>query len=187
MNNYENLSVEELIKASREHDDSAFAELVRRYNPLMVKLVSSFDDSESSPEDLLAEATVALHTALLKYNLEQSKVTFGLYARICINNRLIDVLRREEARPEVVEYDIEEYSSGDEPIEGIVSRERVSEMLSSAQRVLSDYEYKVLLLYIQGYKSAAIAKELSKTSKSVDNAKARIFRRLREMYGKGEN
>lgn len=187
MDNYDKASVKELILASRNHDDSAFCELAKRYAPLMNKVISGFLDSSLSDDDMFAEATVALHTALLRFDTEQDDVTFGLFARICIQHRLIDILRREQARPELVDMNIDEITSEDEPLRGIVSRERITELLLGAQRALSEYEYKVLLLHIQGYKSSAIAKELGKTAKSVDNAKSRIFRRLRQMFGNGEN
>lgn len=187
MDNYDSCSVKELIIASRGHDDSAFCELAKRYAPMMKKVIAGFDDSPLSEDDMFAEATVALHTALLRFDLDQEDVTFGLFARICIQHRLIDVLRREQARPELVDVDIDDITSEDEPFEGIVTRERINELLSGAQKVLSEYEYTVLLLHIQGYKTSAIADRLSKSSKSVDNAKSRIFRRLRDIFGKGEN
>jgi len=187
MDNYDNLTVEELVVASRGHDDSAFAELVKRYTPLMNKAISGFLDKGLSEDDLFCEATVALHTATLRYDLEQKSVTFGLFARICVHHRLIDLFRRDQTRPELVEFDVNELSAEDELVEGLATKERALQLLSDAQRVLSDYEYRVLLLHIQGYKTSAIAEELSKNSKSVDNAKLRIFRRLREHFGKGEN
>ena len=186
MNNYDKFSVRELIIASRERDDSAFAELVKRYTPLMNKVIALLGESAMSFDDLFAEATVALHTALLRYDLDQDAVTFGLFARICIQHRLIDILRREENRPEVCDVDVDNIISEDEPLEDIVARERTLELLSGAQKALSEYEYKVLLLHIQGYKTAAIASMLSRSAKSVDNAKSRIFRRLRQIYGKAE-
>ena len=187
MDNYDNASIKELILASREHDDTAFCELAKRYAPLMNKVISGFSDAHLSADDMFAEATVALHTALLRFDVEQSEVTFGLFARICIQHRLIDIFRREQTRPELVDLNIDEITSEDEPLEDIVSRERISELLLGAQKALSEYEYKVLLLHIQGYKTSAIAKKLAKSPKSVDNAKSRIFRRLREIFGKSEN
>jgi RNA polymerase sporulation-specific sigma factor len=70
----------------------------------------------------------------------------------------------------------------------LVERETFDRLLRSARELLSDYEYSVLLLHIQGYKTAAIAKALGRTPKSVDNAKARLFRHLRaELSGGSEN
>jgi DNA-directed RNA polymerase specialized sigma24 family protein len=62
-----------------------------------------------------------------------------------------------------------------------VARERLGALFLYARQVLSDYEYSVLLYHIQGYKTSAIAERLGKSSKSVDNAKARVFRRLRQV------
>ena len=61
----------------------------------------------------------------------------------------------------------------------IIRRETVGAILTAADRILSDYEREVLALHMQGYKTRAIADKLSRTAKSVDNAKSRIFRRLR--------
>ena len=66
---------------------------------------------------------------------------------------------------------------------GIVARETFDRLMSSARSFLSDYEYRVLVLHIQGYKTSAIAKMLDRSPKSVDNAKYRIFGRLRLLLG----
>jgi DNA-binding CsgD family transcriptional regulator len=50
--------------------------------------------------------------------------------------------------------------------------------------VLSDYEYSVLMLYVNGDTTVEIARKLSKDEKSVENAKTRMFRRLRESAAK---
>ena len=64
-----------------------------------------------------------------------------------------------------------------------MKREAIDSLLNSARKLLSDYEYRVLILHIQGYKTAAIAKMLSRSAKSIDNAKSRLFRRLRLQLG----
>ena len=151
---------------------------------MMNKVISCFADSDVCYENLFSEATVALHSAAMRFDLEQCKVSFGLYARICVNHRLIDYLRREEFPPQLVDFDIDSLSCDDELEAEIVTRDTVNNLLSGAERMLSLYEYRVLMLHIQGYKSSAIAKEFDRTPKSVDNAKSRIFRRLRAEYGK---
>ena len=65
----------------------------------------------------------------------------------------------------------------------LAEREIFDSLLGSAKDLLSDYEYRVLLLHIQGYKTAAIASMLSRSAKSVDNAKSRLFKRLRAEIG----
>ena len=183
MNSYENADVITLILRCRDHDDEAFDELVRRYTPMMRKVVCGFSGSACDSGELFSEACVALHTAALRYDVEQSKVTFGLYARICVRNRVVDTVRHFEQSSSISDCDIEDMPDEDSLQSELERRERVDGILGSARQLLSDYEYKVLILHIQGYKTAAISKMLSRSAKSVDNAKARLFRRLRSELG----
>lgn len=183
MNLYDNTDIVTLIKRCREYDDDAFDKLLRRYTPMMRKVVSSFSSTSYDSSEMFSEACVALHTAALRYDLEQGNVTFGLYARICIRNRLVDLLRLSEQKNSIAKCDIETLADDDTPESELVERERVDNILGSARLLLSDYEYNVLILHIQGYKTSAIAGMLCRTPKSVDNAKSRLFRRLRASLG----
>lgn len=183
MNKYENADVLRLIVLCREHDDDAFDELVHRYTPLMRKIVANIGPSPYEYSELFSEACVALHSAAQRYDIDQSEVTFGLFARICIRNRLIDLLRLSDSDHTVSDLDVEQVTDDDNLEKRLADREIFDNLLISAKDLLSDYEYRVLLLYIQGYKTAAIAQLLSRSPKSVDNAKARLFKRLRSEIG----
>jgi DNA-directed RNA polymerase specialized sigma24 family protein len=149
---------------------------------MMNSVISAFSEASVSTDELFCEACVALHSAILHYDLGQCEVTFGLYARICVYNRTLDAARR-AARAEVVsDYEVEDVADTTDINSGLVQRETVEMMLEYARSSLSDYEYRVLLMHIQGYKTAAIAAALSRTPKSVDNAKFRIFRRMRDAF-----
>ncbi len=179
----ENTDIVSLIVGCRNHEDAAFDELVRRYTPMMRKVISSFASPTHDFDELFCEACVALHTAAQRFDLEQDDVTFGLYARICVRNRIVDLLRLDDHIPDISDCDIELVSDVDSVVSGLLQRETFEILLKSCQELLSDYEYRVLMLHIQGYKTAAISKLLSRTPKSVDNAKSRIFRRLRAEVG----
>ena len=185
-NKYEEIELLQLISLCREHDDYAFAELVRRYIPMMKSVISRFSDVPFDFDELFSEACVALHSAVIKYDTKQTDVTFGLYARICVNHRLVDIVRRYDTAPDISDIDIDELSleSSYESIEsGIADKETVEILMQSARKLLSEYEYQVLILHMQGYKTSAIAKHLGRTPKSVDNAKSRLFHRLRNSFG----
>ena len=183
MNFCENTDINDLILGCRERSEEAFSELVRRYTPMMRKVIGGFPSQSLDFGECFSEACVALHSAVLNYDFGQSNVTFGLYARICVHHRLVDLVR---ARDAVVCVDVEEPDriSGSENIElDIVNRETAELLMKSARELLSDYEYRVLVLHMQGYKTADIAKMVGKNAKSVDNAKSRLFRRLRATMG----
>ena len=180
---YKSTNIRELIVLCRQHNDEAFDELVQRYSPMMRKVVSRFETGSYDFDELFAEACVALHIATQRYDIQQDEVTFGLYSRICVRNRLLDMLRRAESDNAVSELDVEQMSDEESVEERLADREIFDRLLASARDLLSDYEYRVLLLHIQGYKTADIATMLSRSAKSVDNAKSRLFRRLRDEIG----
>ena len=179
MDVYRNTDISELLLQCRRHDDDAFDELVRRYTPMMRNVISGFGNISMDYSELFSEACVALHVAAGHFDLSQNDVTFGLYARICVRNRILDLLRAAENEKKITDYDVEMMTDSDSVETKLADREEFELILGSAKRLLSDYEYNVLLLHIQGYKTAAIAKALGRTAKSVDNAKSRLFRRLR--------
>ena len=185
---FENTNIEDLIIGCRNRDDEAFDELVRRYTPMMRKVICSFPSLSDEFGELFSEACVALHIAAQRYDLGQSDVTFGLYARICVRNRILGLLRGLDVSQDCSDCDVEQMGEDRGPEADIIERESFDRILHSARNLLSDYEYRVLMLHIQGYKTAVIAKTLGRTSKSVDNAKSRIFRRLRtELGGEADN
>ncbi len=180
---YPNTDISELLLRCRQHDDEAFDELVHRYTPMIRKVISGFGSISAEYSELFSEACVALHIAAGRFDLSQGEVTFGLYARICVRNRILDLLRATENERNIADYDVEMMAEGESVEAKIADREEFEFILGSAKRLLSDYEYNVLLLHIQGYKTAAIAKALGRSAKSVDNAKSRLFRRLRAELG----
>ena len=83
-----------LITRSRDGDENAFSDLTLQYRPLIESMSHRFlkknDDEPVSMDDVMQEATLAFYSAVCSYDVD-SQVTFGLYAKICIRNRLVSV------------------------------------------------------------------------------------------------
>jgi len=170
-----------LIAMAREHDDEAFSELAHRYTPMIKKVISGFLNSEIRYDEAFSEACFAFHRAVMSYDAGMSDdVTFGLYSRICIYRRMCDLVSRSKKGVSVVDCDVELVGFDSDIEQRIVGRERMEEYLSKARSVLSNYEYRVFLMYIDGATTNEIAKKLGKNNKSVENAKSRMFKHLRE-------
>lgn len=176
---YDKLDLENVIFKIRERDDFAFAELVRRYTPMMNKLISSFFSDKISYDEAFSEACVALHKASLTYKLEIVGVTFGLYARICVKRRLSDLYSSSDSLDIAEDLDVDKLSIGSNVESMLLLKERVQSFILCAREILSDYEYRVFMLYIQGYDTDYMCKALSRDKKSVENAKARMLKILR--------
>ena len=168
----------ELIRKIQSGDHFSFDELCGIYDPLLGSMTASaherYKKFGSEYEDLRQEASLALYKAAINYRIDQSDVTFGLYAKICIRNRLISAGRRL----------IRQYGAKAAVQKELENRTPVgrSETFRSAEldlTVLSGFERRVYDLYAKGDSYAQIARTLGKTEKSVDNAIYRIRRKLR--------
>ena len=170
-----------LINLVRQGSDEAFSELVALYQPMMKKQICGFVNSYIRYDEAFSEACVALHRAAKSYDVTRSDgITFGLYARICIYRRLCDLSEKCARDASLVDLDVELISTDGGIEQRIVGRERMALYLEKARGVLSEYEYSVFILYIDGYSISEIAKKLGRDTKSVENAKSRMIRRLRE-------
>lgn len=178
---YKDMELDALISMSREHDDGAFSELVFRYTPMINKVISGFLNSDFRYDEAFSEACFSLHRAVMSYDVGMSdNITFGLYSRICVYRRMCDFVSEIKKNVPIVDCDVELVSSENNIEQRIVGRERMSKYLDKARSVLSDYEYRVFLMYIEGDTTSEIANKLGKNTKSIENAKSRMLKHLRE-------
>jgi len=179
--------VRQLLLAVRAGDQIAFVRLYERYLPLICRLVSSFSSRfvcEEDAEDFRQEAALALYQAALAFRLDQKDVEFGLFAKICMTNRMIDRLRflERSGRQEVYSEEDEVAGGSDsDPVSHLLEVEAVSALHSVIDGHLSGYEQRVLSLYLGGYSAREIAQAVARDEKSVTNAIYRIRAKLRTL------
>ncbi len=175
-----------LLCSYKNGDENAFDRLVQYYMPLIDSMVGRCYEGLSpyyEKDDVLQFALIALSKAALTYRSEQNKVTFGLYAKICIGNALISKLRSAK-RSRIEVFPIEGIFNIADPEDisrSILEQEAVSELSELIAVTLSGFENEVFGLYAAGYSSSEIAKKLSKTEKSVDNAIFRARKKLKSV------
>ena len=124
-----------LIVAVRNGDQVAFAALLERYKPLIDAAVAKFSSDEAFSlyrEDLKQEASLVFYNSILAYDLEQNEVEFGLFAKICIHNALVSVLRSLKRRTEEPIAQIPEslltVQDFDDPLSRMLERERLKSL-----------------------------------------------------------
>ena len=171
------------LLAVKGGDDPAFASLCEDYEALIETMAQSFYESCSNidKDDLRQEARMALYRAAVKFSLDQDGVTFGLYAKICIRNKLISVRRKHTTQSKLKsKRNAEEVQIASE---GTPSFARRSFLTEEVNALLSPFEQKVFALYAQKCSYSEIARSLDRSEKSIDNAIYRIKRKLRQHRG----
>lgn len=174
----------ERILAARAGDQCAFEELLKCYTPLIESLTSVFANTAESfaeHEDLRQEACIAFYNAVEKFDLLQTEVAFGAYAKICIRNRLISCLRSASARCPVVTLEEKEAPTDaqTDPAQELLEQESYRALYSRIEDALSPYESRVWWLYVSGRTAAEIAQHVMRDERSVQNAIYRIRKKLR--------
>jgi RNA polymerase sporulation-specific sigma factor len=183
----------ELILAVKNGDQKAFVSLLQQYSPLIEATVNSFCSDELSAndkDDFRQEATVAFYNSVLSYDIEQSEVELGLYAKICMRHALISHIRIAKRIPTEVQELSENIISvepSEDPSSRLLEEERLSYLFKIIRNTLSSYEYNVWELHLAGLSTAEIAKKLNTDSKSISNAIYRIRAKLRESLNKNRN
>ena len=171
-----------LIGLAGSGDEKAFADLTVRYKPLIESMGKKYAAKCSNliytEDDFIQEATLGFYSAVRTYK-ETDKVTFGLYAKVCVRNRLVSLLRSSAKKAKVSEKTERESASGGDVLSGLLGREDVKEIESKIEAVLSKFEWSVFGLYIERRSYAEIAEALGVSVKSVDNAIYRIKTKIK--------
>lgn len=182
--------LKKLLFAVRLGNDDACAELIRLYSPLIGSFVRSTmahlsAASRIDEDELRQEAAIKLYQAALSYDID-GEISFGLYAKICIRNRMISLLRRHTSDGELLTaplpeevFDIE--SSGD-PSEALLRTEHEHELDLRIKQVLSPLEYDVFNLYIDGSRPTEIAEALAISVKTAENAVYRMRAKIQKLF-----
>ena len=177
-----------LLAAVVQGDQNAFIRLSELYIPLIRSMSTRFVESLSAQndaglidvQDLEQEARLALFRAVKSYNQKQREVSFGLYAKICIRNAFISLLRKAKAsRARKEKVNRHTPRQVEDPLLSVISEEEAVSLKGKIRQVLSSYENEVFEQYISGRPVRDIAGSVGRSEKSVSNAVYRIRVKIR--------
>ncbi len=182
-----NTELNDLIREAKKGSQKAFEELLCRYAPLLDSMTERYHTGEFSGqdrEDFHQEAVLGFYRALMRYDLEQDKVQFGLFAKECIRNGLISNLRVLRRQASIVLLDDDPVPDAqaplsDDPASRILEEEAYRSLYGQIRRQLSPYENRIWWLYLSGRTAKEISTLVEKDERSVQNAIYRIRKKLR--------
>ena len=194
------LTDDELILATRDHDDEAVDELLNRYKGLVRKNARALYLIGGDNDDLIQEGMIALYKAINSYDPSHRTGSFAAYASTCISNHLYNVIKganRMKNAPLNQSVSLDAPISGassetrtfadtlppdiqSDPAQILIDRENVSHIEYMIRAHLSPLERDVVNLYIEGNSLSQIGVILSKSPKSIDNALQRVKKKLSE-------
>ncbi len=170
--------------------------LLYKYRNLVRTKVKSYFLVGAEKEDLLQVGMIGLWQAIVDFRGDRA-ISFPAFAKVCIQRHIITAIKtatRQKQMPLNTSLSLESPSedsgpdwnlsdilpSGDmlDPEELVLQSEDTKQLHEMLQQVLSEFEWRVLAGYQVGKSYREIASELHCKTKSVDNALARIKRKV---------
>lgn len=173
----------DLILRTRAGDNVAFSQMCEQYKNLMDSLSRKYSqmcDEYCTLDDFRQEAQLAFFDAINKYDIENGRVTFGAFARVCVRNRLISCVRKQNSKKRRAgKGENAGAAHGCSVQDTVVRRELGEKLISFAEKFLSPYERKIFSMYAMGIKAKEISAVIGKSERSVNNAIYRIRQKLK--------
>lgn len=172
------MSDEELAELCRS-DNTAFPYLAARFTRLVLKKAYKFAlKYPVDSDDMLQEGMLALLKAAETYDRSKG-ASFATYADVCVSNKMRNAAAKHIPEADEIS-DEEDYGQPNPTPEDIlIEREKMKEMYDTISSVLSQKEWEIFRMFLDGCSYSEIASQLKITEKSVDNALMRTRRKLK--------
>ena len=188
-NAYATQSDSVLAELTRDGNQKAFDELVRRYLGKIGFIARRYSAQGYEQNDFVQEGLLGLLSACNSYD-DSCGSSFKTYMSVVVERRFISIIRRMNTKKTVPDSALVQIDGLSEELEDnaqspeqlIMDREQLGAMQSRLKTLLSDREYKTLMLYASGLSYSAISQKLGIPEKSVDNALQRVRRKAGGLY-----
>lgn len=176
---------EELVLLAKDGGQGTVEELFRRHKGLVRSCARRYFLIGGETEDLIQEGMLGLYQAIESYDAERvGGSSFKNFAYLCISRRILDAVKKAartnaEMQPLSLEAGVAERSLS--PEELLILSEEQREFRQKMSCELSDFEFKIMTMYMDGMTCAEICEATGKPLKSVDNAVQRSKRKLLQM------
>ncbi len=158
---------------------------MRRYKDTVRRLARKFTFGIlAETDDLVQEGMIGLYAAIGSFDPAEGK-KFKSFVYPCVTRRIYSYLRfvnRRKIGGERTDVDPETVPEGETPEELLLVDESDAEFRLRLMRALSDFEFRVVTMYLEGMSYADISDATGKQIKSIDNALTRAKRKLQRAY-----
>jgi RNA polymerase sporulation-specific sigma factor len=203
LSRYANWADADVVGRAQVGYQDAAEHLLYKYRNLVRSKVKSYFLVGAEREDLLQVGMIGLWQAIVDYKPEKA-TSFPAFAKVCIHRHIITAIKaatRQKQLPlnqslslevpsedEFSDWnmsDILQTDSTTDPEKLVLEREDSIALQELLQQLLSEFEWRVLAGYQLGKSYREIADELRCKTKSVDNALARIKRKVSRVNTEG--
>lgn len=196
---FASLSDEELVALSQQGNDRALDYLLDKYLAYVKNKSLSYFIAGADRDDIIQEGMIGLFKAVRDFSSDKS-VSFKTFADVCVTRQILTAVKnasRQKHAPlnfyvslnkPIAEGDDDSTLVDilDQPVEKspediLIEKEKTTEIGIEMKGLLSEFEFLVFSLYMQGKSYVEIGKEIGRPPKSVDNALQRIKKKFEKI------
>ncbi|NMB40407.1 MAG: RNA polymerase sporulation sigma factor SigH [Firmicutes bacterium] len=193
---YENKTDEEVVYVAKDGDNIALEYLINKYRNFVKAKTRSYFLIGADREDIIQEGMIGLYKAIRDFRSDRLS-SFRAFAELCITRQIITAIKTATRQKHIP---LNSYVSLNKPIydedsdrtlldilsgtkvtdpeELMINREEYNDIEFKIGEILSELEWSVLMLYLEGKSYQEIAMDLNRHVKSIDNALQRVKRKL---------
>ncbi len=181
---------EQLVEKSQAGDNQATEELLLRYSDVVRGRARGFFLLGGETEDLIQEGMIGLYKAIGDYKIGEASLSFKNFAHLCVSRRLIDAVKASARKKNVPLnnyvslFSVEYEDMAGNPEDELIRSESRKEFMQEMSKELSDFEFRVIVMYMDGMSCLEICQSTGKSEKSVDNAIQRSKKKLQKLLKK---
>lgn len=189
-------SDEDIVSEAKDGNTIALEFLINKYKNFVKAKARSYFLIGADREDIIQEGMIGLYKAIRDFKGDKLS-SFRAFAELCITRQIITAIKTATRQKHIP---LNSYVSLNKPIydedsdrtlldilsgtkitdpeELMINREEYNDIEFKMGEILSDLEWKVLTLYLEGKSYQEIAVDLRRHVKSIDNALQRVKRKL---------
>ena len=196
---FSKMTDEEVVTYAQAGNDDAVEYLLLKYQKLVYIWTRPYFLQGAEDDDLRQECMIGLYKAIRDFSPGSS--SFWSFAKLCINRNVISAIKGTTRQKHIPLnsytslhkpiYDAEgdrtlmeilQNNKVDDPEALVIDRERLQYTQKHIKESLSDFEYRVFRLYINGLSYKEMAQRLHTHTKSIDNALCRIKSKIERQF-----
>ena len=195
------MSDEAAVDLAKNGNRAAMDYIVDKYKNFVKIKTKAYFLIGADRDDIVQEGMIGLFKAVRDFK-EDRLSSFRAFAELCITRQIITAIKtatRQKHQPlnTYISFSKPMYEDDSErtlaetltsnkitdPEELFINREQIVNIELKMENILSGFELKVLLLYLEGKSYQDIASVLGKHHKSIDNALQRVKKKLEKSLG----
>ena len=198
----EELEITNLIIQAKNHNEDAMEELMRTFKPKVIAISREYFLIGAEFDDLIQEGMIGLYKAIRIYD-ETKNHSFSAFASLCIHRQIQNAVKNANRKKNsplnsyipIKYYDGSNVSDEDSVLrlviadensdieQNYIDKEINTIMLSKVKDILTDEQFNILKLFINGDSYFEIANKTNLTTKKVDNTLQAIKKKLKTIGG----